>query len=767
MFQVFLSECRSFFAEKKHIVFISAILLVPIIYAGMFIWAFWDPYDHTEHLPVAVVNLDAGAKLGGEPVNLGDDLVKELKKNKSFEWHFVSAEAAKQGMEKNRYYMTITIPSRFSEKTATVMENKPLRPTLYYEVNSGFNYISSMITDSGAQKIKNKLSKEITKTYTKNLFEKVDELTKGLKQAADGAGDLNDGAKKELDGLQALKANLEKLGGAGIQLQDGVRKLAEGAGDLTDGIQAVQDGTDVLYKKTKANTANIQNLADGAKTLADKTVQLNKGLSAMAAGNQQAIDQLNGEALSEGLAQLSKGLEDEYEGLQKLNDNMQPLNDLDRQLDGLNDWLNGASLLFTKIDQYNGTLNEAQKAQFAEIKALSDQLQAQMTGINGAVNQLEALQQLPAALEQLTDGEKALVNGFNDLNGNLQKLANGLTTLQQNLQQLPGATSQLADGAKQMADGTEALNQQWQALVQGIRQVHAGEQKLANGSLTLQQNLWTLEKSLAAYDNGTHQLGEGAGQLADGMKKIEDGTGQLSDHLRDAYGKTKAQHHSNSNENMFANPVQAKKSSGAVDKYGQGFTPYFLSLGLFVGALLLTVIYDMRKPYQKPKSGFSWGLGKYLFLMIVGLFQALIADAVILGPIGLHVDQPWLFIAFSLLTSWTFMAIVQFFVISLGDPGRFLVIIILVLQLTTTGGTYPVELLPKALYDFHKFLPMNYSIAGFRNLVAGGQNDLLFHNSLILSMFLLAMLACTVIYLTFAYKKEWKKHESVQEKITA
>ncbi|MGV3489083.1 MAG: YhgE/Pip family protein [Tuberibacillus sp.] len=767
MFQVFMSEVRSFFSEKRHYIFISAILLVPIIYAGMFIWSFWSPYDHTDHLPVAVINNDTGATLAGEKVNLGDDLVKELKKNKSFEWHFVDAEEAKKGLDENRYYMTMTIPSSFSKNTTTVMEMRPERPTLYYHLNSGYNYISSMITDSGAQKIKNKLASEITKTYTENLFNKIDDLTDGLKKAADGAGDLNDGVKKELDGLYAIKANLEKLGDAGIKLQDGAKALAAGAGDLKDGIRQVQDGTDALYQKTKANTSSINDLAAGAKTLADKTAELNKGLAGMASGNRQMIDQLNSAALAQGLDQLSKGLDAEYQGLQALNEKVEPLSHIDTQMDQLNQWMSGAAALFSKIDAYNGTLTDDQKAQFAEIKKLSDQLQSQLVGMNETASTLDELKQLPAAIQKLTDGQKDLMNGFNDLNTQLQKLAAGLTALQQNIQQLPNATAQLAGGAQKVSDGTGALNKQWSALVSGIGQVNDGEQKLISGSLSLQQNLQTLEQSLAQMNEGSGQLTDGAGQLADGMKDIQKGSGQLSNKLNDAYGQSKDNHLASDNEKMFANPVKAKKSAGTVNKYGQGFTPYFLSLGLFVGALLLTVIYNIRDPYRKPRNGFAWALGKYIFLMLVGLIQALIADVIIMALIGVHVDQPLLFIAFSVLTSWTFMAIIQFFVSSMRDPGRFLVIIILVLQLTTTGGTYPIELLPPVLYDLHRFLPMNYSIAGFRNLVAGGQTDLLAHNSLMLLIFLVITLICTVTYLAFAFKKEFKNNMEASEERSA
>ncbi|WP_077615265.1 YhgE/Pip domain-containing protein [Caenibacillus caldisaponilyticus] len=764
MFELFLSECRSYFRDKKHYVFIAGIALIPIIYAGMFIWAFWNPYDHTEHLPVAVVNEDCGAKLAGEKINLGKDLVDDLKHNDGFDWHFVSQKEAEKGFDRNRYYMTITIPKDFSEQVTTVMEKTPERARLYYKLNSGYNYIASIITDTGARKIKEKLDHEITKSFTENLFDKIDELSSGLKKAADGAGDLNDGAKKELDGLTALKSNLKKLGDAGIELEEGADALAAGAGDLKDGLDQAEAGTQTLYDATKNNAAKVQRLADGAGDLAKNIHALNSGIEKMVNGNQEMVDQLNGKPLSDAVKQLSAGLNQEYDGLRDLNEKLQAADDETAQLQS---FLNGLQQLFTAIDQYNNSLPPEQQNKFQGVMDLKNALAQALNANTGNNDFIGQLDDLKSGVQQLTDGQKQLVAGFHELDVNLQKLAAGLTALQENIQKLPQATGQLAAGADQLAKGADALNGEWGTLVASIGKVNEAQHQLAEGAGTLEKNLAALKDGLKKMNHGQEQIADGSGQLASGMKDIQGGADELDKKLHDAYGKTADGHRANDNAAMFAEPVKAHKDAGPVDKYGVGFTPYFLSLGLYVGALLLSVIYDMKEPAIRPKNGVVWAFGKYLFLISVGLAQALIADAILLGVLGVDVSNPLAFIAFSILTSWTFMAIVQFLVSALGDRGRFLAIIILVLQLTTTGGTYPIELLPPALYNVHHWLPMNYSIAGFRNIVAGHQTDLLWHNVLVLAVFLVLMVAATTLLLTALHNKQKKQLDAAAEEATA
>ncbi len=151
VFKLFLKEWSSIFKSKMMLLSIIGLFFIPILYCGMFLWAFWDPYGHVDKLPVAVVNEDRAAKVDGEKINAGKDLVKELKENQKFEWHFVSEKEASAGIKKHDYYMVITIPSTFSKDVGTLNDKKPMHPTLTYTQDESFNYVASQINKKSSR----------------------------------------------------------------------------------------------------------------------------------------------------------------------------------------------------------------------------------------------------------------------------------------------------------------------------------------------------------------------------------------------------------------------------------------------------------------------------------------------------------------------------------------------------------------------------------------------------------------------------------------
>jgi putative membrane protein len=190
-----------------------------------------------------------------------------------------------------------------------------------------------------------------------------------------------------------------------------------------------------------------------------------------------------------------------------------------------------------------------------------------------------------------------------------------------------------------------------------------------------------------------------------------------------------------------------------VPNYGSGLAPYFISLSLFVGALMLSVIFPMFNPASEPKNGFSWFLGKAGVILAVGIGQALLVDAVLLLGLGLEVKSVPYFIMLSIITSWTFLAIIQFLVTALDNPGRFLAVIILILQLTGSAGTYPIELGPKFLQQISHYLPMTYTISGFRAVISSGDFGFMWENIQHIGIFLILFLAATLTFFTVKFKR--------------
>ncbi len=192
-----------------------------------------------------------------------------------------------------------------------------------------------------------------------------------------------------------------------------------------------------------------------------------------------------------------------------------------------------------------------------------------------------------------------------------------------------------------------------------------------------------------------------------------------------------------------------------VPNYGTGFTPYFLSLGLFIGALILTIVYPLVESAGIPKNGISWFFSKLGVLLIVSILQSVIADLIILSGVGIHVKNVPLFLLFSVVTSFTFMALIQFLVTFLQNPGRFLAIVILILQLTSSAGTFPLEVIPKFIQWFNPLLPMTYSVRGFKAVVSSGEMGVMWQNAGILLIYIVGAEVLTLLYFVIRYRRQY------------
>jgi putative membrane protein len=205
------NELLGILHNRKLLIAVIGVMTVPLLYSGTYLWAFWDPYGHLDRLPVAVVNNDQGAVYNGSKLEIGKDLVKELKKKESFQWKFVSEKEADKGLKNQNYYIKVEIPKDFSEDATTLQSENPKKLTLIYTPNEGYNYLSSKIGDSAIEKIKEEVSSSVTKTYAQSMLQNIKDVANGLAKAGDGAASLNDGTVQVDSGAKKLEENLKTL----------------------------------------------------------------------------------------------------------------------------------------------------------------------------------------------------------------------------------------------------------------------------------------------------------------------------------------------------------------------------------------------------------------------------------------------------------------------------------------------------------------------------------------------------------------------------
>lgn len=474
---------------------------------------------------------------------------------------------------------------------------------------------------------------------------------------------------------------------------DGALKIANGAGDAVDGTEQLIEGQGALGEGLSKVQSGTAKLNTGAK-------ELSSGLSTLNTGSQ---------SLATGVAKL-------YDGGQTLN---QGLTQLDKQ--------------YASLHQGIATSNEGT----ASLKQGAQQIQA-------------ALKQLASAQPQLAASES------------FQQLIAGSDALVQGLTAKESGEAQLLAGSKAVTEGLSKLSQGSTTLVQGLsdanggaKQLAAGAQAADTGAKTLASGINTLDQSVPQLVEGNSKLQAGQKELKNGLVKLEDGAKELSDKLGSANGESLNLTLTEQMKEQFAKPVTVEKNPyNVVPNYGTGFAPYFISLGLYVGCMLLTIVYSMREPARLPKSGTGWYTGKTLTTLLIAILQSVIlgiAVPLILGLDVLHVGEYFLLMA---VTSIAFMMLIQLLCVVLDNVGRFIAIVLLILQLTSSAGTFPLELVPDWLQFINPLLPMTYSVAGFKQAISSQDMNLYWDNVIVLIAYAVVCSLLTFLYMKFSFSKQ-------------
>ncbi|MDL4840989.1 YhgE/Pip domain-containing protein [Aquibacillus rhizosphaerae] len=787
---LFLSELKQILTSKKLLIPIIAVLFIPILYAGMFLWSFWDPYDHLQDLPVAIVNEDTGASYEEESLSLGNDLINRLKENDQFQFHFVNKSEAYTDLKNQKYYMVIEIPKDFSSNATTLLTEQPELLQLKYTPNEGFNFLSAQIGESAINEIKAAISGEVTATYAETMFSKIGEMANGFENASDGSKNLEDGANKLIKGTNELKENLHVLASNAIVFQDGVSQAYAGTEDITKGMSELEDGIEQLTIAGNQLFGASKNIEEGASQLTGGITQTNDGLNEIAKKTPELITGTT--KVKSGVSELQKQLPTQIASTigEQLQENTQQmkagLDELQAQLspqlaNGIANQI--ANQQAEQLQQLAGglqqsgldeqTINNIVK-QMKEAAPTTEELQQKLynsidTGLEKGFETYKSgvnkqLAGATAGIEK--DIENAINPSFNQLSSGVETIYQGEVSLQNGINQLIVGTDQLYEGSIHLSEGQINYVENMESFTDKLTEANNGVSELAIGSNQLNTGMKDLSNGSEQINTGAHQLADGSNQLATGSVDLYNGTAELHEKLNEAANKAGAVESNDNTYDMMGNPVTInKKEINHVPNYGTGFAPYFISLGLFVGALLITIVYPLRDPAIKPRNGFLWFIGKFGVIGIVGIIQALLVDIILLLSLGIEVQSIPLFIFVSIITSLTFMSIIQFLVTLFGDPGRFIAIIILILQLTTSAGTFPLELIPNALQPISAALPMTYSVQAFKAVISSGDYSFIWQNIGILAAYIVGAMTLTVTYLVVKHKRNTNISSQQQENV--
>lgn len=728
---------------------LCAIMIIPMIYACVFLGSMWDPYGKTDQLPVAVVNNDKEVEYNDSTMDIGKQLSDKLAKNDSMDFNIVSSSKAQKGLKDGKYYMVITIPENFSKNATTLLDDDPQTMMLTYTTNPQTNYIATKMDDSAMAKVKAEISSTVTKTYSKILFKNVKTLSKGFKTAADGSQELNDGVNTAKDGNATITENLNTLASSALVFNDGADSLVKGLSAYTEGVSTAKAGAQQLDN----NSATLNN---GAAQLKAGSSQL---LSAVQAAEKQLGDGINASAgqlntltssnkqMSESSKQLSAALT-QIQGAIDSNNLVENDAQAAKKVDGM------ISTLSTTISTMNNNaaqLNQlaaAEKKQAEQLQATQPQAaQELMLKATSHATQAATLQQVASQLSSsintndlkqlstLLNGNAAVLKNQTAANAKTQQLlassqqlatanntavgslVTNLKTVQASMKGtstsvgMVGAVSQIDNGLSTLQSGLKTYTG-------GVKQVNNGLGTLASNNATLNSGASQLAEGALKISSGSNQLAAGSATLGEGLNTIGEGTGTLTSSLKDASKKSNIKSTSKTYKQMSTPVDTEKKELTNMPNNGHAMAPYMMSVALYVACMALSLMYPFGKGMTTTDSPVKFLLAKATVMVPLSIVQALILYFSLKGFCGFTPARPGLCLAFMLLLSLAFMAFIAFLAIAFGRIGEFIALIFMVFNLGASAGTYPLETAPHWYKVLHPFVPFTYSVNGFRSVIA-------------------------------------------------
>ena len=698
------------------------IFLVPAIYGALYLSANWDPYGAMDRLPVAIVNEDEPVQRGDTTLRTGADMTERLKDDRAFDWRETTREEAEEGLREGRYYLVLEIPAELSRDLVSPEGGgTPQQAQITLRRDDANGFVIGSVTNASQAKVEAAVNRSAIEAYFEAVFSSLGELRSGMVDAADGAAQLADGTASAEDGASQLEDGIVQAHDGSGKLAEGAGQLATGAGDLADGAAQADDGAQRLAE----GAASAQ---DGAGRLADGLDQAREGSQALADGAGQLAE--NAPALRQGATDLSDGLAQLQTGSAELTDGATQVADGTQQL---------YDTVIPGLDQ----VIERQDAVAADVAAVDEDVQrvAEVAGTaeDGAGARIADAQ---AALAELAEEDPTLAESEQ-----YAALQEALTGADERVTAVAGraeeaaATSAAANERVQgfveddvaasakadltdLNDGAHAVAAGAEKLQGGIGEAKDGADSLADGAGKFADGLEQLGSGATELDGGLAQLQDGAGELRAGLGTLDDGAHELASGLSDGVDRVPALTEDERDEAalVMSRPVEAvMQVDNSAEVYGRGMAPMFFSIALWVFGI---AAFNIMRPISGRllagrRNPVAIALAAWLPVGIVAVGGGLLMLAATL-PLGLAPVHPVRAVALTVLVAVVFSLIAHLMQTALGTPGSALLLVLLVLQLASTGGTYPAEVLPGFFQALHPFMPMSYSIEAFRNAISGG-----------------------------------------------
>lgn len=685
-FEIFRRDVNRLSHNMVAMIVTIGVCLIPSLYAWFNIAANYDPYANTGNIKIAVANADKGTEneLIGE-LNVGEEIVQNLKKNDSLGWKFTDEKKAVQGVKSGKYYAAIVIPEDFSSSFVSILSGDMKQPQFEYYLNEKKNAIAPKVTGTGASTIQEQVNEEF-------IAAAAGSVSKILGQTAEQMGTQVDTVQESLIAkMQTAEENLEEY----QVVLENLNKTIDGSDDLING---TQETLDALKSAVASGAKSMNNGTDILASVRNSVGALSVGLSD---GLTQGADALSGisSAVGTDLGKLNEKVQNVNEKIGNTITSMQDLiskneeiltvlRELDNQVPG-----NPLSEIIEKLETENQRHKEILK-----------NLQTGNNSIGNAVNtSVQGLNQIASVIQ---DGQKNIQTSRASFEKNV------LPSLNQSLDSF----AQLSGKVSGVLAGVEPSAEQLKNVTGDLKQ-------------TLSDTKTAMESTKEALDDVQKKLNTAITDL--GALQSSDIYLSLKELTKKDTGEVAEFMHS---------PVQlGTKSFYRVENYGSAMAPFYTNLAIWVGGIVLIAIFKMEVDKDEKIKSFTVTqgyFGRWILYITTGLIQALI---ICLGDIYLlkiQCKNPAAFVFAGLFASFVYVNLIYALSITFKHIGKALSVILVILQIPGSAGTYPIEMTPAFFQFVHPLLPFTYGINAMREAIAGIYGMHYWKNILCLAVFL-------------------------------
>lgn len=732
IFRIYVRDIKRICTNWAAMIMALIIILIPSLYSLTNIKASWDPYANTNGIKIAVVNKDLGTIYKDQDLNLGNELIEKLEDNNKMNWNFVDEEKASEGLINEKYYASIVIPEDFSKCVTTLMDKDVVKPKLIYTVNEKKNAIAPKLTDAGAKSVKNQLDENIVKTVSGIMFRLINET--GV----------------EIDGKRAdIRDIINKI----YELDE---ELPELESILDDTIGGVSD-TDALLTKTNDMLPTVSNLLDLTSDFIDNSDYMIKKA-------QSDINEIS-PRIKDNLLLAQQLIDNSSVTLENLDENILP-ETAKKSLIILSET---ATSTRVTVSEVKGMLKSTKEF----LKKIIDY---NLPSININDNLLKD-DEVIKIQEQLNNQYDI----FDDIKDNLKKINKSITVLMKRLDDLEDKLdiliSRTDEEIKNLENGKKLDLQTLTDLRDCLKDINtlmsniidSYDSEIMNGindgfnsmksilSITLdtlndgKSILPSLQEILSASQDTINFSGNKLVELKEKFPEVKDKVHEVADKLRemdedDAFNEIidMITNDWNSQSDFMASPVEIEDNRlFSWPNYGSSSAPFYIVLCIWVGALIASALLSFKaenfddgielKQYQVY-------LGKLLTFTTLTTIGTIVACCGALFWLNIYAVHPVMFILYSIFVSIVFTLIVYTAASVLDDVGKSLIVVMLVIQMAGTGGTFPVEVTPSMFHKIYNYLPFTYATSGVRQILAGIVYPILINDIKVLSIYMVCAL---------------------------